>query len=812
MRKIQKHFRFLTVGACLAALLMGGSAYSSQLVTQTWMPGECIPQFVSPLAIFGPGYNAALPRVNAASHPFLTVSMVETSQAVLPPVNAGYKATYYDTISGNPSVACPTPNVQNTRVWGYEMKDSFTNKLLAPAHWPSVTLETKRYIPTVVTYANKAPTWDPANTDTSAITAGGLVQGLVTIDETIDWADPLGNQAAHKCNMWPPMTPLDPACNEKYAGPGFTPPMITHLHGGEVPSQYDGGPLGWFTPTGLRGPGYNTLFNAGANKQVDLYQNVQEAGTLWIHDHVMGQTRTNVYSGPAAFYFLRDPLKEPANLPKGAYEIEIALQDRQFDTNSQLFWPDGSGACGIGINPNTGLPNGVTGDPCLNGAPTNPDIHPYWIPEFMGDTATINGVPWPYLNVEPRRYRFRLLAGSNARMWRLNFGAAPVYVIGSDDNYLDTPVPATVSAFANIPAGTNTVFIAPGERADVIVDFTNLAGQTITVANNAPAPFPVGMVPGVDQPAMANVMQFRVNLPLIGKDTSCDPAALAATNKRGCVAPSCKRPAPMVRLTDGKGGIVPGVTIDKKRQLVLKEIATPGGPVMVTVNNTLYMGNMSPGVAQLGIPDGMTETPRVGSTELWEIINLTMDAHPMHTHLVQFQVLNRESYQSGLPTDQMSYPADWAAAFPSYPAWMFPMNFSWENPVNAPPPNDVVFVSGCTGGVFCPGYGPPRPYTTPNDDGAVGGNPAIGPYLKGDVTAPDPWESGWKDTAKAYPGQVLRMLVRWTPTDRKVVPNKSYAGYNFFSFDPTKGPGYVWHCHIIDHEDNDMMRPYRVVK
>ena len=796
MRKIPKRFWFMTLGACLAALMMGGSGYSSNLVTQTWLPGDCIPQFVSPLAVFGPGYNAALPRVNAASHPFLTVSMLETEQAVLPPLSAGYNATYWDPM-GRVTANCPAVNVQPTRVWAYETRDSFTNKVLGPAHWPSVTLEAKRNRPNVVTYANKLPTWDPANKDTAAIGAGGLVQGLVTVDQTIDWADPLGNQAAHNCGTWPPTVPLDPACLAAYAGPLAPAPMITHLHGGEVPSQFDGGPLGWFTATGLQGMNYNTFFNAGPDKQVDLYQNAQEAGTLWIHDHVMGQTRTNVYSGPAAFYFIRDALREPANLPKGAYEIEIALQDRQFDTNSQLFWPDGTAPCG------TGAP-GVAGDPCLNGPPPNPGIHPFWIPEFLGDTATINGVPWPYLNVEPRRYRLHLLGGANARAWRLHFGSVPVYVIGSDDNYLDAPVASTVSAFGTIPGGTNMVFLAPGERADVIVDFTNFKGETITITNDAPAPFPMGLVPGLDQPGMANIIQFRVNIPLVGIDKSCDPASLAkvAAGGKGCIYGSCKRPYPMVRLADGKGNIKPGVVIDKKRQLILKEVASPTGPVMVTVNNTLYMGNNSPGVAALGIPDGMTETPVVGSTELWEIINLTPDAHPMHTHLVQFQVLNRESFQNG-PPDAMNYTADWAKAFPAYAPWTF--SFTWIDPSGA-------FVGGCTGGVFCPGYGPPLVYDVPNADGALGGNPAVGPYLKADATAPDPWESGWKDTAKAYPGQVLRMLVRWAPTDQKIIPNKSLAGHNFFDFDPTRGPGYVWHCHIVDHEDNDMMRPYRVTK
>jgi len=117
----------------------------------------------------------------------------------------------------------------------------------------------------------------------------------------------------------------------------------------------------------------------------------------------------------------------------------------------------------------------------------------------------------------------------------------------------------------------------------------------------------------------------------------------------------------------------------------------------------------------------------------------------------------------------------------------------------------------CAAGEFCPGYGPPLDYLTPNGDGALGGNPAVGPYLEGPLIPPDAGESGWKDTAKSFSHQVLRILVRWTPSDVPVAPNKSYAGRNFYAFDPTNGY-YVWHCHIAGHEDNEMMRPYRVTK
>jgi len=667
--------------------------------------------------------------VNARAHPRLTVKMKEINQQVLPP--------------GGTDTCALGVTFGTTRVWAYEVSDTLTKNVLGPANWPAVTVENRRGTPTRMKYVNELPKFgDPIIINGNLTTA--LVQGLITVDQALHWANPLGLNCMNRmvdCTL----TPNDPCCH------AFTsaPPAVVHLHGGEVPSAFDGGPEAWFTLDGKTGSAFRTLDSPGPGRAIYQYLNSQEPGTLWFHDHALGATRTNVYSGLAAFYFIRAPNKEPANLPSGPYEIEMAIQDRQFDTNSQLFFPDGSD-----LNCGTGTP----ADPCLNGPPPNPDMHPFWIPEFVGDVAIVNGAPWPYLNVEPRRYRFRLLDGSNARFYNLSFGSAPVYVIGADDNYLDAPVPVS------------TVFIAPGERADVIVDFTNLAGQTVTVTNDAPIPFPAGLIPGVDQPSMANIMQFQVSATAV-TDTSCDPAT------------QCTRPIPMVRLTDGLGTIAPGVNIRRVRQLVLKEVQGPGGPIEVLVNNTKWDGLRSPSIAAIFPSDGVSELPRVGSTELWEIINLTMDAHPMHTHLTQFQILNREGFSEDPVT---GYPAAWEAAFPAATS----------------------FSPLCTGGVFCPEYGPPLPYNVPNADGAIGGNPAISTYLLGNPTPPASEESGWKDTAKALPGQVLRILVRWAPTSTPV--SQARPRLNLYPFDPTRGPGYVWHCHIVDHEDNEMMRPYKV--
>lgn len=815
-----KPLNFLALSFLLgAALVLSGTAWASYFVSQTALDGSTLPQFQATLPVFGPGYNAALPRVDAQKHRYLTVNMKEIDQQVL----AGFP---------------------KTTLWVYEISDSLTGEVLGPALWPGVTIEAKRNIPTTITYQNSLPSFNPDDP-----TGPGKLQGIITVDPTIHWADPLHttvrfplpDQIENPCMDMPgatdPVTGLP--CSQPFIGPQ---PSVPHLHGGEIPSYFDGGPDGWFTPTGLNGPGFST-FNAlfggetgtgytkgpagarsferwlskrsfaqpGAGKATYIYDNAQEPGTVWFHDHGLGITRTNVYSGLEAFYFIRQPGNEPKNLPTGAYEIEMAIQDRQFDTNGQLYFPDGYDNGSVLAACGSGLP----GDPCLNGPPPNPGIHPFWIPEFIGDVAIVNGAPWPVLQVEPRRYLFRLLDGANARMWDLTFGDTtagesqpPVYVIGDDDNYLDAPAPVS------------KVFIAPGQRSYVIVDFSKVPfGSNVTMTNDAPVPFPSGLSPvpftvgGVqfpaDQPQMHNVMQFQVTVPLKKADKSCNP-------EKG----QCKRPSKIVSLAKVTSN---GSHVDKKRQLILKEFegvgqfGGPGGPDEVLVQNTKWDGLLSPGIAGDFSTDGMSELPQVGSIEEWEIINLTVDAHPMHTHLTQFQILSRQPYDvdgtmgSGIPGGYIGNPAGpppngtpgaWAKAF--YPGGdtTQPPECTGKSYVN---PDPLAFNP-------CPAYGPPLPYNTANADGAVGGNPAVGPYLLGSPVAPPAFENGWRDTAIAYPGQVLRLLVRWTPTSAAQKPGKSLTGKSLYTFDPTAGPGYVWHCHIVDHEDNEMMRPYRVIK
>jgi hypothetical protein len=243
----------------------------------------------------------------------------------------------------------------------------------------------------------------------------------------------------------------------------------------------------------------------------------------------------------------------------------------------------------------------------------------------------------------------------------------------------------------------------------------------------------------------------------------------------------------MVRLVDPAAGtLAPGVVAQKKRQLTLNEvIAEPtmatgvdyeGGPEEVLVNNTHWSGTDDNGnvradftpISVGGVTSGYSELPKEGETEIWEIINTTADAHPIHLHLVQFQLMNRQNY------DTRRFFAAYAAAY---------------------------------GGAVIDGFGPPDDYNVPNADGSVGGNPAVGSFLRGPAGPPEANEAGWKDTVMMMPGQVTRIAVRWAPMS---LPANTLAADAFYAFSPDGGHGYVWHCHIIDHEDNEMMRPTSV--
>jgi FtsP/CotA-like multicopper oxidase with cupredoxin domain len=698
--------RHLAASVVSAVFALGAAA---QAQVQTPLPASAIPQFVDALPI---------PAI-VSGESDLTLRMCEFKANVLP------------TGTFAPGLA------PETWVWGY-----------SPGPCPQATQPTyigpvivaRRHTPTRVTFLNELGTTATSN----------LLAYTRSTDQTLHWADPLNaeaNHCAHMARMSPGQPPTG-ECAANYAGPI---PAVVHLHGGEVPPQLDGGPDAWFTSDGaVKGHGYYSYPGTGlANDAVYRYPNTQEAAPIWFHDHTLGATRLNVYAGLAGGYLITDPPNDPANLPP---IVPLVIQDRTFDTTGQLYFH-----AGVPFVP-------------------NPD-HPYWVPEFTGDTVAVNGKVWPFFNVEPRRYRFLFLNGSNARTYELfltnpltKVNGPALWQVATDGGYLDYPV--RIDPNAPKPQLQRLV-IMPGERADVIIDFAGLVpGTSLVVKNVAKTPYPNGAtVPGS---TLGRILQFRVVAGSGAADTTYNPAGGAPLRTA------------LVRLVNPAAGVLaPGVTPSVKRQLTLNEImgmptvvggvAYPGGPLEVVLNNTKWSGVRPDGSVRAdftpvtvgNVTTYYSELPGEGTTEVWEIVNLTADAHPIHTHLTQVQVLNRQGFDVG------KYLAAYTAAF---------------------------------GGAAMPdGFGPPADYGVPNADGALGGNPAVGPFLKSVPSPPAANEAGWKDTVIMLPGQVTRIAVRFAPTDRPVGDPEL-----FYPFEPNGGHGYVWHCHIIDHEDNEMMRPYAV--
>ena len=741
-RNLIKYGAAATAGLALAARARPESALAVSGGSSHWVPptarlaaqspqipfaGKAIPKFVDPL----PTLDAIVAGAGQ-----IELQMTEFQTQVLP---TGMPKTY---------------------VWGY----------LQPGQASRAS-----YLGPVIVATRGQPTeFKFVNNLGSAATTNVLAYKYGT-DQTLHWADPLNNEA----NMWnhmamPPAPGSEGAAN--YAGPV---PACVHLHGGEVPPQLDGGPDAWFTSDGnyVGHAYYSKDGNAPKNYSIYRYPNSQEGSPIWFHDHTLGATRLNVYAGLAGGYLLTDPPNDPANLPPLQ---PLVIQDRMFDTNGQLFFPSDSAGNFLWT--------------------PNPE-HPYWVPEFVGDVICVNGKTWPFLSVERKRYTFLFLNGSNARTYEMflsdpatNVPPPTMWVIGTDGGYLDAPVPV------------KKLTMMSGERYLVIMDFAAVpAGTNFVLKNTAKTPFPNGAASPAS--TTGQIMQFRITGGAVA-DTSFNPAA-----------PGAKlRQTPMVRLVNpATGAPAAGVTVQKTRQLTLNEVmgmpqnainpvtgvltAYPGGPLEILVNNTKWNGERINGVMTDPMTghmmytfeirpdftlDGtgknyLSELPLEGETEIWEIVNLTADAHPIHLHLVQFQLMNRQNF------DVKAYNAAYAAAFPGG---------GYDHMTGQPYP----------AGVFIPGFGPPLNYNSGNPV-ALGGNPNVAPFLKGKIAPPLPQEAGWKDTVIMYPGQVSRIAVRWAPTD---IPTTTAPSAANFPFDPNGGHGYVWHCHIVDHEDNEMMRPDEV--
>jgi FtsP/CotA-like multicopper oxidase with cupredoxin domain len=594
-----------------------------------------------------------------------------------------------------------------TTVWGYGAVASQSKNGLLLHNAPSLTIEAQYDRPVRVKWIN-----DLKDADSN------FRPHLLPVDPTLHWANPPGGSDGRDHRPHFERTP------GRYTGPV---PIVTHVHGAVgVGDESDGYAEAWYLPAANDIPaGYahvgtwydffaakaEARFGApwGPGHATFQYPNVQRAATTWYHDHTLGMTRLNVYAGPAGFFLVRGgPAGDatvvdrrtgsaavlPGPAPKEGdafpsnktyYEIPIAIQDRSFNDDGSLFYPD-----------TRTFFDRLTGPFIPDG-----DFSPIWNPEFFGNMIIANGTTWPFQVVEQRRYRFRLLNGCQSRFLILDFAGIPgvdVWQIGNEGGLLSAPLDVTKT-------GANRILLGPAERADVIVDFTKVPVGRYELGNLGPdEPFGGG-APGVDfEPAdpdsTGRVLQFRV-VPSATPDPTTPPSHLVLPPITPLPQESLSRPLALIERSgtgEGEAGEPPEPT----------EIE---GPVEALLGTVVDGRPVSRPWA-----DAVTENPALGSTEVWEFYNTTADAHPMHVHETVFQVVNRE----GLLTD---------------------------------------------------------------DDSEV----ILPLRLDGEVSLPEPGESGFKDTVIAYPGQVTRIRAR---------------------FD---NPGqYVWHCHIVEHEDNEMMRPYRI--
>ncbi|WP_254762558.1 multicopper oxidase family protein [Natrinema marinum] len=383
---------------------------------------------------------------------------------------------------------------------------------------------------------------------------------------------------------------------EDYEGyDGAVPEVRTsiHQHGLNVERSSDGQARAWDAPDGTKGPQFV--------KHVHELPNRQERMIGTYHDHALGVSRLNNYAGLHGFYFIEGWEEKRLNLPRGEYDVPIMLEDRAFEEDGSLHYPDS------------------------------------FVPNFAGDTAFINGAVWPYMEVEPRRYRFRLVNQSNGRTFAIalenedGHDAPAMHQIAPGHGFLEDVV--SIGHEGDL----EELIISPYERAEVVVDFSEYAGETLTMTNDAAFPYAGphgghdgghgdgdmdmggdggmdmggdgGMDMGGDKhfPDIPELMQFRVADSVSEPDRSAEPAELDLPSWHGPNENAVK----------------------ETRQMTLGMRMKMNEPDLHVLNG------------KASFEGGEHAKPQLGSTEIWELENTGHHSHPIHLHLVNFEIIGR---------------------------------------------------------------------------------------------------------------------------------------------------------------------------
>ena len=604
-----------------------------------------------------------------------------------------------------------------TTIWGYGDKRLYT--------WPGRTFQVRSNEPLEVKWENRLGRLPYLITGKDNTTLGfGDYTGRSVVDTSLHWAYSLHGY-------------------ERYSIDKDGVPIVAHVHGGHTDFQFDGNPEFFFSPNyTIRGPQW-------VDKKY-VYDNSQPAGTIWYHDHALGITRLNVYTGMAGFYIIRDDFDtglpgNPLSLPAFPYEAAFAIQDRMFKDTGEFFYPAFPG--------DPFYADFITGE----GAVLPPDIFPGGGPtglaEFFGDHMVVNGKIWPKMDVEPRNYRLRFLNGCDSRFLAAQFFEVPPDA--TDFTPATGPLLFTVigsdQGLASSPTTVDTLLIETGSRYDVIFDFKTVTPGNRVIMKNIGGDEPFGGdIPGPQVFGETDrIMAFDVVLPLDTARLDVSPTGI----NFGPVVPTPTR-FRKVALFEGMdefGRLQPLLgTAEPATDFADNPVNWPNLPAYV---NAGLVGQMEGSIAW---HSPTTENPALNSIEEWEVWNVTGDAHPVHLHLVHFEVLGRQEILWDTATnedDRVLDPAGVTAPMP---------NGDGTYLVTQP----IVQHNGLLGDGF---------KIMNLTYGAVVSQPAG--YV----------ENAPKDMVTALPDQITRIKAKFDKPGR-----------------------YVWHCHILSHEDHEMMRVLHV--